>query len=207
MLYRFILKIYNRITNKIPKNLSFKDLSHYYPEIKKGRVIKVYDGDSITIAARIPKSKSRKIYKFNIRLNRIDCPEIRTRNNIEKKYALKIRDILSEKIMNKMINLNILKTDKYGRYLAEVFYKNENINSWLLNNRYAVQYDGGKKNEFSIDTYNSGLFRPINPRIDKVVNASIVRFDDVPLYDELLINSNVPIYDEDDDNEKCYVIN
>jgi hypothetical protein len=105
--------------------------------------------------------------------------------------------------MNKMVNLNIIKTDKYGRYLAEVFYKKENINSWLLNNRYAVQYDGGKKEEFSTIPYNSGLLTPMNHRLDKVVTASVIRFDEVPLNDDVAID-NVPIYDED--NERCFII-
>ena len=112
-----------RVLRKIPKNLVFNELSNFYPNIKKGRVIKVYDGDSITVAARIPELKNDTIYKFSIRLNRIDTPELRTNNSIEKEYAIKIRDILSERIMNKMVNLKVIKTDKYGRYLAEVLYK------------------------------------------------------------------------------------
>ena len=67
---------------KIPKNLVFNELSNFYPNIKKGRVIKVYDGDSITVAARIPELKNDTIYKFSIRLNRIDTPELRTNNSI-----------------------------------------------------------------------------------------------------------------------------
>ena len=77
------------------------------------------------------------------------------------------------------------------------------INSWLLNNRYAVQYDGGKKEEFSTFPYNSGLLTPMNPRLDKVVTASVIRFDEVPLYDDIPVD-NVPIYDED--NERCFII-
>ena len=73
----------------------------------------------------------------------------------------------------------------------------------MLNNRYAVQYDGGKKEEFSTLPYNSGLLTPINPRLDKVVTASVIRFDEVPLNDDVAID-NVPIYDED--NERCYII-
>ncbi len=163
-------EFYNKIYNNIPKNLKFKDLEHFYPNIKIGRVIKVYDGDTITIAARIPKSKDRKIYKFNIRLNRIDCPEIKTTNITEKKYGLKIRDILNEKIMNKMIKLKIINTDKYGRYLAEISYKKENINNWLLDNKYAIYYDGGKKIEFSTFNYNNNLFHKlVNQRINKTI--------------------------------------
>ena len=142
---------------KIPKNLNIKELSQFYPNINKGRVIKVYDGDSITIAARIPILKNNTIYKFNIRLNRIDTPELRTSNPIEKEYAIKIRDRLSEKIMNKMVNIKVLKTDKYGRYLAEVSYKKLNINDWLINNGYAINYNGGTKNIFNPNNFNKDL--------------------------------------------------
>lgn len=142
---------------KIPKNLVFKDLNNFYPNIRKGRVIKVYDGDSITVAARIPELKNNTIYKFSIRLNRLDTPELRTNNHIEKEYAIKIRDLLSERIMNKMVNIKVIKTDKYGRYLAEISYKKLNINDWLINNGYAVNYSGGTKGVFNPNSYNRDL--------------------------------------------------
>jgi len=157
---------------KIPKNLNFKDLSNFYPDIKKGRVIKVYDGDSITVAARIPILKNDTIYKFSIRLNRIDTPELRTSNIVEKEYAIKIRDILSEKIMNKMVNIEVLKTDKYGRYLAEVSYKKTNINSWLLSNNYAVLYDGGTKNSFDANKFNPDLSEDVAVAISLSPNSN-----------------------------------
>ena len=175
MCIRLFTYCYNK--NRIPNNLEFKNLSHFYPEITKGRVIKVYDGDSITIAARIPNLKGKQIFKFNIRLNRIDTPEIKTKNDTEKAYGLVIREYLNEKIMNKMVDIEIIKTDKYGRYLAEIFYKKENINTWLIDNRYAVEYFGGKKNDFSITAYNSC----INLKIPKVEISPMVNFYDVPL--------------------------
>ena len=146
---------------KIPKNLVFKDLSNFYPNIRKGRVIKVYDGDSITVAARIPELKNNTIYKFSIRLNRLDTPELRTSNHIEKEYAIKIRDLLSERIMNKMVNIKVIKTDKYGRYLAEILYKKLNINDWLINNGYAVNYSGGTKGTFNPNSYNRDLSQDV----------------------------------------------
>ena len=178
-----------RYYRKIPKNLNFKELSHFYPDVKKGRVIKVYDGDSITIAARIPELKNNTIYKFNLRLNRIDTPEIKTNNPIEKEYAIKIRDMLSEKIMNKMVNIKVLKTDKYGRYLAEVSYKKSNINNWLLKNNYALFYDGGAKRSFDSNKFNPELsedvavamsLTPENPNYHNFNNnaaGSLVKID------------------------------
>ena len=142
---------------KIQINLNHKEVSEFFPTLKRGRVIRVYDGDSITVAARIPELKNSKIFKFNIRLNRIDTPEIKTSNHIEKEYAIKVRDFLSEKIMNKMVNLEVSKTDKYGRYLSEVYYKKTNINNLLLNNKYAVKYDGGTKIAFNPSNFNEDL--------------------------------------------------
>ena len=167
---------------KIPKNLNIKELSQFYPDLNKGRVIKVYDGDSITVAARIPILKNNTIYKFNIRLNRIDTPELKTKNPIEKEYAIKIRDLLSEKIMNKMVNIKVLKTDKYGRCLAEVSYKKNNINDWLINNGYAINYDGGTKNEFNPNNFNRDLAEDIATAISLTPNA--------PVYKQSLVNIN-----------------
>ena len=60
-----------------------------------------------------------------------------------------------------MVNIKVLKTDKYGRCLAEVSYKKNNINDWLINNGYAVNYDGGTKNEFNSNNFNRDLAEDI----------------------------------------------
>ena len=178
------IKIWNKISKKIPKNLDYKDLKYFYPPIKKGRVIRVYDGDTLTIAAKVPLLKNKEIYKFSIRLNRIDCPEIRTNNAIEKICGLRVRDLLSEKIMNKMVNIEILKTDKYGRYLAEVSYKKQNISDWLLFNNYAIIYDGGTKEEFSIGKYNQLLNE------DALLNVSQVNAEPGTYFVNIPLNNN-----------------
>jgi endonuclease YncB( thermonuclease family) len=41
--------------------------------------------------------------------------------------------------------LKNIKTEKYGRILADVYCNNIHINQWMLDNRYAVKYDGGTK--------------------------------------------------------------
>jgi len=68
------------------KSILYENTEKYIPPIKKGRVIKIYDGDTITIAAKLPNfyfwNKS-PIYRFNIRLNGIDCPEIKSKNKTE----------------------------------------------------------------------------------------------------------------------------
>lgn len=128
----------------IPKNLHVKNVKLFIPPITKGRVIKCYDGDTITIAAYLPFRKS-PLYKFHVRIVGIDCPEIRSSNANEKKVAVIARDLLAEKIMDSIVELKNISLDKYGRLLADVFFKNESIGDWLLQQNLAVSYDGGKK--------------------------------------------------------------
>lgn len=130
---------------KIPDNLNPKDLPLFIPPLKGGKVIKVYDGDTITIASRVPGLYNSPIYKFSVRLNGIDTPEMKGENEEEKEIAVKARDALSERIMGKEIRLENVQTEKYGRLLCEVYLGNDHLNKWMIDERYAVEYDGGTK--------------------------------------------------------------
>ena len=46
-----------------------------------------------------------------------------------------------------MVILKNVSTEKYGRLLADVYIDGENMNQWMLNNNYAVKYDGGTKSK------------------------------------------------------------
>jgi micrococcal nuclease len=111
------------------------------------KCIKVYDGDTITVAFK--PFENETIYKYNIRLSGIDTPEIRTKNPDEKKKGIETRDILLDKILNKLITIKCGKFDKYGRLLAEIIYEGENINTWLISQGLAYEYNGGTKRVFS----------------------------------------------------------
>lgn len=106
---------------------------YYY----RAYVESVYDGDTITCS--IDCGFNFLMKKQKIRLLGIDTPEIRGE---ERERAIYVRDKLREKILNKNI---IIKTEKdkkgkYGRYLATIYYNNENINDWLIENGYAKKY-------------------------------------------------------------------
>ena len=130
---------------KIPDNLNPKDLPLFVPPLKTGKVIKVYDGDTITIASKVPGLYNSPIYKFSIRLNGIDTPEMRTKDEDEKEIAILARDALSEKIMGKEIRLENVKTEKYGRVLCDIYLDQIHLNKWLIDDKYALPYDGGTK--------------------------------------------------------------
>lgn len=127
-------------------NTQWKDTIPFIPPVKSGVCIKVYDGDTITIASKMPWEGS-PLFRFSVRLNGIDTPEIKggSGGDTEKRIAVKARDALHAKIINKEITLTNVTTEKYGRLLAEVHCDGVNYNNWMIEQRYAVVYDGGTK--------------------------------------------------------------
>lgn len=124
--------------------LKWEDTIPFVFPIKEGQVIKVYDGDTITIASKMPYDES-PMYRFSVRLNGIDTPEIKGKNADEKEIAKKARDELSALIMNKNVLLKNVQSEKYGRILADVYLEDVCLNTWLIEKRFAVKYDGGTK--------------------------------------------------------------
>ena len=125
-------------------DILFKDTIPFIPPVTIGKVIKVYDGDTITIASKIPIPNS-PLYRFSVRLNGIDTPEIKGKTENEKNSAKKAQKALEDLILQKNIILKNVATEKYGRILADVYLEELHINEWLINNKYAVRYDGGTK--------------------------------------------------------------
>jgi micrococcal nuclease len=126
------------------ENILYKDTIPFIPPITSGKVIKVYDGDTITIASKLPYENSL-IYRFSVRIKGIDCPEIRTHNLDEKEIALIAKNFVQDKCLNKIVELKNLSTEKYGRILADVFVEDINIGNELIKNKLSVPYNGGKK--------------------------------------------------------------
>jgi micrococcal nuclease len=129
----------------VPDNVTLKDCVAFVPLVTCGKVVKVYDGDSITIASKLPGLLDSPIYKFPVRLNGIDAPEMRGKNEDEKRMAKRAQEALSEKVMDKFVHLKDVKTEKYGRLLCEVYIDKLHINQWMIDQRFAVAYDGGTK--------------------------------------------------------------
>jgi len=125
-------------------SIHYDDTIPFVPPITEGKVVKVYDGDTITVAAKLPYPDS-PIYRFSVRLNGIDSPEIKSKSSTEKMLAINAREALSGRILNRIVQLKNTSTEKYGRLLADVYLGETNINEWMLANKYAVSYDGGTK--------------------------------------------------------------
>jgi len=128
-----------------PSWIEWKDTIPFIPPITEGQVIKVYDGDTITVASRLPYDGS-PLYRFSVRLNGIDSPEMKGKSDDEKQAAKRAQQALSNFILHKTVALTNNKTEKYGRILSNVYCDGIHINQWMIENRYAVEYDGGTKN-------------------------------------------------------------
>ena len=147
-------------TNKNLEYIIYKDTIPFILPIVYGKVIKVYDGDTITIAAQLPNiTNNIKIYRFSVRLLGIDSPEIKGHTQNEKNAAIASREALHTLIFGKIIELRNNSNEKYGRILADVYltnctFGNESdtllhVNKWMLDNKYAIPYNGGTKQQFN----------------------------------------------------------
>ena len=126
------------------QNITWDETVEFTYPITSGHVIKVYDGDTITIASKMPYENSQ-LFRFNVRLNGIDTPEIKSKNENEKLLAKKARDSLSQLIIHKNITLQNVKNEKYGRILADVYLDDLHLNKWMIDQHFAVEYDGKTK--------------------------------------------------------------
>ena len=63
----------------------------------------------------------------------------------EKEAAKNARDFVSNLVLNKYVRLENIESEKYGRILADVYIGDIHLNNLLLQEKYAVIYDGGTK--------------------------------------------------------------
>lgn len=131
-------KLNNINPDDIPK-FSFDGISTY------AKVTRVYDGDTITIIFPF----KNEFIKYSCRIYGIDTPEIRTRDDEEKKRGYAARDFLKSFIENEIVKIDLLKFDKYGRLLAIVYVDINgtytNINNLMIQHNHAKPYFGGTK--------------------------------------------------------------
>ena len=123
----------------------------------KAKVVYVYDGDTIHVVFY----EFGQYFKWNCRIMGVDTPEIRTRNKKEKELGYKVRDLMREKLLNKIVSIKVDSFDKYGRLLIDLYMpmdemiENQDsvlLSEWLISNGYAYEYHGGTKHVWTFDT-------------------------------------------------------
>lgn len=144
---RFALSASPASASPAPK---WEDTIPFVIPITSAHVIKCYDGDTITIAFKMFDT----MYRTSVRINGIDCAEIKGKSPQEKQCALRAKHRVEELVLNKVVQLKNCKTEKYGRLLADVFFLHDGIlvslAQVLLDENLAVVYDGGTKQPFSL---------------------------------------------------------
>ena len=110
-------KKYPELTNRQLNELQFQSPHKQITEDFIADVVKVHDGDTITL-----KTDFRD-FKFPVRMLEIDAPEMNAGGE-------EARDWLKNKILNQKVEILINKkkrVDKYGRLLGSVIYAGMNI--------------------------------------------------------------------------------
>ena len=121
-------------------SIDYNDTVPFVPNVQTAQVIKVYDGDTFTIGFFQPYSE--KPFRMSVRLSGIDTPEMKGRLKIKAKAA---QEFLSSQIMGKVVELSNISMEKYGRLLADVHCGGIHINKLMMDDGFAVSYNGGAK--------------------------------------------------------------
>ena len=105
--------------------------------IYKAEVVKVVDGDTIDCVVDLGFHMKAEI---RFRLARINTPEVR---GIEKEEGVASKQWLIDRLnaANNTVTIKTAKTGKYGRWLAEIFIDEININDELVKNELAKYVD------------------------------------------------------------------
>ena len=122
-------------------------------EFSDAKVIKVYDGDTVTIAV----IENNKIVKYNVRLYGVDCEELKGGTDETKCKARLAKVYMENLLLDKMVKIYVMNgrdiagekiKEKYGRLLSEIYINGENVSDLLLSTGLAKKYYGGAKNTY-----------------------------------------------------------
>lgn len=111
----------------------------------KAKPVRIYDGDTITV---VFAPFGSEYYKFNLRMLHYNCAEIKSKNPDEKAKAIQARDYLRSLILDKIIDIDISSSDKYGRLLGVVHCNGVNINNAMLDTGHGKPYEGKGPKDF-----------------------------------------------------------
>lgn len=112
-----------RDTHFVNKNVGIKkEISHV-----SGKVVKVIDGDTITLLT----SKNKQV---KVRLYGIDAPE-RSQD-----FGEKSRKVLANFIAGKNVDVSVLDVDRYGRYVSRIIIDGKDLTEELLKTGMAWVY-------------------------------------------------------------------
>ena len=117
-------------------------------EYRVKEIVKVVDGDTVDVIIDLGFGLFKK---ERCRIAGIDTPEKRTRDLREKRLGLDATSYAEQWFSEGDIIIRTQKDGKYGRMLAWVYRGDECFNHKIIEDGYALPYDGGTKNDMSLD--------------------------------------------------------
>ena len=114
-----------------------ENVVNYSPYVYKATITSVFDGDTCTATVDLGMRVSMNI---KIRLYGINAPEMR---GGDKGNGVRSREYLRNLILGKDVIIKTYKdkTEKFGRWLAEIFVDNQSVNNIMVEDGYAVRYE------------------------------------------------------------------
>ena len=119
----------------------------------KSKILRIVDGDTVDVD--IDLGFGIWMHKERVRIMGIDTPESRTRDKIEKKFGLASKARLKELMpIGSMQTLHTQidksgedKKGKFGRILGDFMVDTKFVTDIMINEGYAVKYNGQNKDE------------------------------------------------------------
>ena len=134
------------------ESLAFEDFEKYIclPHGSSAFVVKVYDGDTVTLGFRCPHAVAteKPPVRVSARICGIDTPELRSTNEAERALAREARRRLESIVDRKWVKVLRSKHDKYGRILCDLSVDDAcpSVRDAMLEApRLCRAYNGGKK--------------------------------------------------------------
>ncbi len=141
-----------------------KDCTHDEKTFRCVKVLKNYDGDTITV--NIPDVPPLLGKNISVRVFGIDTPEVKTKNKCEKEAGRIAKNLVTSTLKNaKTVELHNVQRDKYFRILADVLVDGRSLKDILIKNNLAYEYDGGTKKH---PDWCKVLRQPANASRDKL---------------------------------------
>ena len=125
---------------------TYRNTRPYVPEIRCGKVVRVYDGDTVHLVFRRPGAW-RSAARLRVRLAGLDCAEVRAADPDERWVALRSKRLLEGRVLGRIVTVvPPLRWDKYGRLLVDLAVPGvPSISAWMIRHGDGVPYDGGTK--------------------------------------------------------------
>jgi micrococcal nuclease len=102
----------------------------------KAKVLRWVDGDTLLCLIDLGFYTHKE---ERILLARIDAPELR---GPEKEEGKRIQQLLSQRYpQGTFITLESKKRDNYGRFIGELYYHEQSINQWMIDQKLAKEVD------------------------------------------------------------------